>query len=230
VKLIGHRGACGIYPENTLLSIRKAVELGVDGVEFDVRRTKDGVLIVFHDERLDRLTSGRGYVRERNYDYISKLKVKGEPIPKLSEVLEYLRGARGVEVFVEVKEPDTVGEVMGLVESYGLRDRTTIISFYHTALQEASRRGWRVGPIFVCRPLKLKSLVADLEPYVVLPRYDMIDRELVEEAHEMGAEVVAWVVNDLEVLSTVRELGVDWIASDYPNKMINLLRQSRLEL
>ena len=137
MKVIGHRGFCGVYPENTLISIVKAIEVGVHAVEVDVRATKDNVLILFHDDKLDRLTGVKGYVREKTFDYISKLRVKNERILTFKEFLELVKKYQNVHFFVEIKEPDTVNSVIDEIESVGLRDRITLISFYHNALKIA---------------------------------------------------------------------------------------------
>ena len=88
---VGHRGARAYEPENTLRSFRKALELGVNAVELDVRRTKDGELVVIHDDKVDRTTNGRGLVNELTLEEIEKLDAgKGEKIPTLEEALEFL--------------------------------------------------------------------------------------------------------------------------------------------
>ena len=89
--IVGHRGAMGHVTENTIPSIKKAVELGVDGIEIDVFKCKSGEIIVFHDKKLDRLTNSSGYIEDLSFDSINKIKVMGEyRIPKLKEVMDVL--------------------------------------------------------------------------------------------------------------------------------------------
>ena len=91
--IIGHRGAKGHVAENTLPSIAKAIELGVDGIEVDVFLCKSGELVVFHDKKLDRLTNAKGYIESLEYDSIKKISVLGKyKIPTLDEVLELIGG------------------------------------------------------------------------------------------------------------------------------------------
>ncbi|OYT25792.1 MAG: glycerophosphodiester phosphodiesterase [Thermoprotei archaeon ex4572_64] len=227
MRVIGHRGACGVFPENTLISIVKAVEYGVDAVEFDVRMTSDRVLILFHDEKLQRLTGVKGLIREKTYNYISRLKVKGEKIPTLREVLEYLEKTQ-VKIFIEIKEPDVIDDVLNLVESYKLKGRVYVVSFYHKILNIAKNRDFKTGAIFVCRPLNLKNLVKNLELDMILPRIDMIDKELVSEARRLNLEIGSWVINDEYDLERARRLNLDWIATDYPDKIIKMLKTSKL--
>ncbi|MEM3426627.1 MAG: glycerophosphodiester phosphodiesterase family protein, partial [Thermoproteota archaeon] len=97
---IGHRGARFYEPENTLRSFRKALELGVDAVELDVRRTRDGELVVIHDAEVDRTTNGKGLVRELTLEEIRRLDAgKGEKIPTLEEALDFLDGR--VKILIE---------------------------------------------------------------------------------------------------------------------------------
>ena len=226
--MIGHRGACGYYPENTLLSLKKAIEMGVDAVEFDVRATRDGVVVLFHDEKLDRLLKVKGRLRDKTYSELRRYTIKGEKIPTLQEALDFLKGAK-VNIVIEVKEPDITSKVLDIVERSGIeKDRILIVSFHHEIQKEVESRGYRFGAIFVCRPRSLKNMFGDELPYAVLPRHDMVDRELVEEAHSLGMKVGTWEINDEEDLLKVLDLGVDMVASDYPDKILRALKQSRL--
>ena len=228
VVVIGHRGACGYYPENTLLSLRKAVEMGVDAVEFDVRSTRDGVIVLFHDEKLDRLLRVRGRLRDKTYSDLQRYSIRGEKIPTLQEALELLRGSK-VDVVIEIKEPDTTSRVLDVVDRSGIeKGRVLVVSFHHEIQREVESRGYRFGAIFVCRPKSLRHMFCDEIPYAILPRHDMLDRELVREAHDLGMRVGTWVINSEEDLLKVLELGVDMVASDYPDRVIRALRQSRL--
>lgn len=228
IKVIGHRGAPALLPENTIASVVKALELGVDGVEVDVRATKDRVLVLFHDEGLERLAGVRALLSERTYSYISTIRVRGERIPRFEEFLEVVERYPNKIFFVEVKEPELVGTVADAAVERGLGDRVVVISFFHRALLAARRRGLRVGVIFVCRPVELRRLVEGVDPSFVFPRYDMVDEELVDEAHRIGAEVCPWVVNDAAALHKMVELGVDWVATDHPERVLKLLQQKRL--
>src|SRR5438034_11529438 len=98
---IGHRGAAGHAPENTLLSLRKAVELGVDIVEFDVQRTRDGELVLLHDKRVDRTTDGKGYVRDFSFQELRRLDAGlGQRIPTLREAIDAVRGS--AQLMIEI--------------------------------------------------------------------------------------------------------------------------------
>ena len=113
---IGHRGAKGLEPENTLRSIRKALDLGVDGVEIDVYSVA-GQLVVIHDETLERTTNGRGLVEEQSFDYLRSLDAgKGEKIPVLREVFDEVN--RRAFINIELKGRHTAEPVMELIGEY----------------------------------------------------------------------------------------------------------------
>ncbi|MEM2727493.1 MAG: glycerophosphodiester phosphodiesterase family protein, partial [Candidatus Bathyarchaeia archaeon] len=125
---IGHRGAKGYEPENTILSFKRALELGVNAIEFDVRRTKDGEIVVIHDAEVDRTTNGKGLVGELTLSEIKSLSTeKGEKIPTLEEALDFLD--RKSKIFIEIKEVGIEEKVLEIVRRKGLEDNVIIISF-----------------------------------------------------------------------------------------------------
>ena len=128
--IMGHRGAAALEPENTLLSIERAIDIGVDAVEIDVRLTKEGELVVIHDSSVDRTTSGSGLVRDYELKALKKLDAgKGERIPTLQEVIE-LVGQRATLV-VELKEAGTEEKVVSLIDKNSFKKNVYVISFWH---------------------------------------------------------------------------------------------------
>jgi len=102
---IGHRGAMGYQPENTLISFEKAIQLGVDMIEMDVEKCKTGELIIIHDQKVDRTTNGEGYVADFSFEEIKKLDAgNGEKIPTVQEVLNLVKNR--VKINLELKNPD----------------------------------------------------------------------------------------------------------------------------
>ena len=131
---IGHRGARAYEPENTLRSFAKAIELGVNAIEFDARKTKDNEIVVIHDETVDRTTNGRVLVRELTLAEIKRLVTdKGEKVPTLEEALDFLD--RKVKILIELKETGIEDRVLKIVREKGLRDNVIIISFHEDAIK-----------------------------------------------------------------------------------------------
>ena len=133
---IGHRGAKAYEPENTLRSFRKALEIGVDAVELDVRKTKDNQLVVIHDADIKRTTNGKGLVSNLTLAQIKSFSTdKNEKIPTLEEALDCLD--KKAKVFIELKETGIEQQVLQLVHKKQLSKSTVIVSFLEDALKKS---------------------------------------------------------------------------------------------
>jgi glycerophosphoryl diester phosphodiesterase len=150
----GHRGAMALESENTMASFRLARELGADEIEFDVRSTLDGVLVVHHDEHLGRVVDGSGAVRDHSWQHLSRLRVHGRhPIPLLDEVLDLT----GIRFQLELKDAADARAVAAEVASRtGLRDSVLTTSFLPSALEPALEASLRTG--LICGPGDAHSL------------------------------------------------------------------------
>ena len=229
IKVTGHRGAAGLEPENTLRSIRKAIDLGVDRVEVDVRVTRDGHLVVIHDETVDRTTNGHGYVNELTLDEIRKLNAgKGEKVPTLEEVLEITKGK--VELQIELKVPEATGSTLRLIEKENAEGEVIITSFIHDLLRRVHdfNPELRTGALFfnvegdICR----KAL--NVYSKAVHVYYRNVDAELVRHAHEMGLEIEVWNPDEPKEMMRMIKLGVDSIGTNRPDILLNLLRKMNM--
>ncbi|MBU1163058.1 MAG: glycerophosphodiester phosphodiesterase, partial [Proteobacteria bacterium] len=128
--IMGHRGAAALEPENTLLSIRKAMEIGVDAVEIDVHLSKDKEIVVMHDSTLDRTTNGTGPVNNYTLSELKKYDAgKGETIPTLQQVMELTD--KKVSLVIELKEKDTEKIVVEQIKKNKIEDNVYVISFWH---------------------------------------------------------------------------------------------------
>ncbi|MEM1602801.1 MAG: glycerophosphodiester phosphodiesterase family protein, partial [Candidatus Bathyarchaeia archaeon] len=193
IEVIGHRGAAGLEPENTLRSIRRAIEIGVDRVEIDVRVTKDGRLVVIHDETVDRTTNGHGYVRDMTFEEIRKLDAgKGEKVPTLEEALNLTRGK--VILQIELKVAEATEPTIELIEENGAEREVVITSFIHSLLKKVRylNPAIRTGALFfdVQEDIFERTISACAEAIHIY--YRNITPKLVENAHKRGLKVVAW--------------------------------------
>lgn len=219
--ILGHRGASGEAPENTLRAFALAAAQGADGIELDVQPTADGVLVIMHDETVDRTTNGAGRVAELSYAALAALDAGGgERVPTLAEALQLARGRLLVDI--EIKDPGIEPEVAALVDQLGMTDRVVISSFLPASL--AAMRA-------VAPALPRWLLSVDWSPAVlatalalgaagVAPRYPAIDAMLVETAHRHGLAVIAWTVNQLGDLRRLLDLGLDAVITDYPARAL----------
>ena len=214
---IGHRGAKAYEPENTLRSFKKALDLGVDAVELDVRRTKDDNVVVIHDPEVDRTTNGKGLVNALTLREIKQLVTeKGEEIPTLEEALDFLD--KKVKIFIELKEPALEEKVLSLIRGKGLEKNVIIVSFLEEALKKVRELNNEIetGLIYVRHKNPIKAAL-ELKANYLLPLYRFTHTADVEKAHQNGLKVIVWTVNEQEEVLEYQKKGVDGITSDKPD-------------
>ena len=217
---IGHRGARAYEPENTLRSFRKALEIGVDAVEFDVRKTKDNQLIVIHDPDVKRTTDGEGLVNELTLEEIKGFSAeKGEKIPTLQEALDFLDTK--VKIVIELKETGYEDKVLAEVHEKGLEKNVVVVSFKEEALRKVKELNGEVetGLIYVKHKNPVKAAL-DLQASYLLPLYRFTHSANVRKAHENGLKVIVWTINTPEEVAEYQKKGVDGIASDKPDILL----------
>jgi glycerophosphoryl diester phosphodiesterase len=221
---IGHRGASGYAPENTLASFKKAVEIGVDGVELDVRITKDGELVVIHDAWVNRITNGWGRVSEKTLNELKQLDAgNGEKIPTLQEVLDLIN--RKVQVHIELKGKNTARPVAKIIEEYikkkGWKYNDFFVSsFNHNELMIFKRKipQIKIGALIV-------GVFIHYDRYIALGAYSinmwskLVRKPVVENAHKRGLKVFVYTVNSEEEMERMKNLGVEGIFTNFPDRM-----------
>jgi len=215
---IGHRGAPAHASENTIKSFRKALELGCEAIELDVHMCASGELVVIHDETLERTTNGKGKVAGFSLQELKKLDAgEGEKIPTLDEVID--AAASKARILIEIKNEKAADAVRQLIEKYGDYKNLVAISFNLSALEsiKTSNSLIKLGFTF-----EEKVQLPDLSGYYSInPSVDVIDREIVENAHKSGLKVFCWTVNNKEQLKIALDTGADGIMTDDPNIFLN---------
>ncbi len=214
---IGHRGAKAYEPENTLTSFKHAIELGVDAVELDVRKTRDNQLVVIHNADVDKTTNGSGSVNELTLDEMKQLSTeKDEKIPTLGEVLDLV--GRQAKILVELKETGIEGKVLDLIRKKGLMDNVIIVSFHEDALQKIRELDYNVptGLIYVRHKNPIQAAL-NLKVHYLLSLYRFTHSANIKKAHENGLKVFVWTINTEEEVAEYKKKGVDGIASDRPD-------------
>jgi len=225
VNIIGHRGAPAYEPENTLRSIRRALEMGVAAVEVDVQLSRDGRLMVIHDESVDRTTNGRGLVKDLTFTQLRRLDAGlGEPIPPLEEVVDLVKGR--AHLLVELKQPDAALPLLRFFQERRDFDAAHVISFWHPvvkALKEQEHR-LRTGVLMVGCPADPAGLARAARAETLVLNYHYVNREMVDAAHRQGLEVIVWNIDDPEILKPYLALNLDAIGTNRPQEIINYLR------
>jgi len=209
--VIGHRGARSLAPENTLESIRAAGRCGADFVEVDVRLTKDGFLVVIHDDSVDRTTDGTGRVDEMTLEDITHLDAgSGERVPTLAEAVD-LAEFLDLGIVVEMKEEGL--EELVAVEVRG--KRAIVTSFYHASVREIKEIAEvKTGIIIASLPIKPVDLAIEAGADSIFPR--LTNPNLFKKAHRVGIEVYPWTINDPDQVRWLKRLGADGIVTDDP--------------
>ncbi len=220
----GHRGAAGLEPENTLRAFRRALALGVDAVECDVHRTRDGRVAVLHDPWLDRTTDGSGPVSARSAAELARLDAgMGEPVPLLDAVVAAVAGR--AQLVVELKAAGVAGPALAVVRDAGQREATTFIAFDPSLLREvqALDPGVATGALFAApQPGDLGRAAAAGCRWVDLG-FAAASAPLVAEAHALGLRVRLWTPNSEDELRAALALAPDAITTDRPDRLLALL-------
>ena len=219
----------GYAPENTLASVRKALELGTPCIEVDVYSV-DGHLVVFHDARLDRITNAEGYLTEQSFEYLRSLEGgDGEAIPTLGEVCDAL--AADTCLNIELKGPDTAAPVVALIEKYVSRgwnkSRFLVSSFDHRQLTEVNRLDAEIktGALIRGLPVDDARFAEKLNAFSVNPAMDFVDQRFVDDAHMRGLKVYVYTANQPEYIDRMQRLGVDGVFSSYPDRVMTAYQQ-----
>jgi glycerophosphoryl diester phosphodiesterase len=221
---IGHRGAMGHAPENTLLSFRKALQLGANCVEGDVYSV-DGRLFVIHDDRLDRTTNGSGSLNDHDFNYLRSLDAgEGEKIPTLEELFITINMKAGVNI--ELKGPGTESPVVDFIAARrkeGWHDDLILVSsFDHKALEAVRRMdsSIKLGALIADPPVDAVAAAVGLGAYSVHLSLKFVDRTFVDDAHLHGLKVFVFTVNDPDHILRMEEFGVDGVFTNYPERVL----------
>jgi glycerophosphoryl diester phosphodiesterase len=217
---IGHRGAAGHAPENTLAAIRRGISLGVDFVELDVRRTRDGHLVMMHDQLVDRTTNGTGLLSEMTWDDLRVLDAgDGEGIPCVEEALKVASGHAGA--ILEIKEPGIGAALHRTVRASDFSGPVIYASFLHAETLEIRK----VDPLaktmtlMECVPVIGAASALDARATGVGLSLDFATAEFIAELHKAKLEVSLYTVNDPRLIDHAIELGADGVISDFPERI-----------
>ncbi|HSE88086.1 MAG TPA: glycerophosphodiester phosphodiesterase family protein [Candidatus Binatia bacterium] len=233
---VAHRGASGNFPENTRLAFEKAIEAGADMIEMDCQLTRDGHIVVFHDERLKRTTGVSGNVRSKSLEQLKQLDVgqwkkksfRGERVLTLEEVLAIIVGK--VDLCLDIKQfsgsqPGIEIKLLFTLSHYDYLDQTIFSSFNYQCLDRVREfapearigviyaNGVKEDPFFAAERLGASSIHVQREAAT---------RSLLDKAWDAGLDVHVWTVNNVQDMEKFAALGVQGIVSDYPEKFCGL--------
>lgn len=236
MKIIGHRGAAGLAPENTLLSIRKALEIGVDAIEFDVFCLPTGEVVLMHDTTVTRTTSGEGWVHSYTFEELRNLDAgQGQCVPTLSEALTVINGHTMVNI--ELKGPATARPVADIITKHLAMPAWSSEKFMVSSFNYRELRDFKeympqiaIGALEGGVPLGLAAAAQEVGAIVLSLNHEHTSSEFVADAHGRGLKVFVYTVNELPILRYLQRIGVDGIFTNYPDRMKALLKgKSRID-
>lgn len=224
-----HRGASEYYPENTMISFRKGLEMGANGIETDVQKTKDGVVVLFHDDTLDRVTTKTGCIADYTYSELLKFDViKNELKEKITTLEEFLKefGKEDITFAIELKVTGVAKETAELIYKYGVQDKVIITSFQYDALVEIKECAPELkrGYLLFNLDEKTRKEIDSLELYEICPKGENISAEEVAEYHKKGYNVRAWGMSNVDIMKRTIDKGVDGMTVNFPDKLTEYLK------
>ncbi len=243
VMVIAHRGFSGRAPENTMAAFKRAMDIGSDAIEFDVRFSRDGRLIVFHDDTLERTTNGKGRVADFTLNELKQLDAgswfspmfAGERIPALEEVLELTRGH--ILFNIELKKGDhgkysmldLAEQTFKEVSRTGMGEQVLFSSFDLEAIERIRQKDSGIQVAFITRDpwnSPLDAMRGKSFP-VLNPRKSVLNEKNLSAARQQGVKVNVWTLNGDEEMEKFIPMGVDGIITDHPDRLIELLKKKR---
>lgn len=228
IMITGHRGAAGLAPENTLSAIRKGLELKCDRIEIDIHQTSDSVLVLMHDETIDRTTNGSGKIKNLPYSTLQEYTIKSsgktdsipEKIPTLEQAFQLIDGK--AVLLIELKEgnevyPGIEERVIAIIRKYQAEKWCIIHSFKESILDKVHA----AAPEIELHRLLLTGIATGkvLDGYIteVSVFRGLLTKSFIDKVHKAGRKINAWTVNSRDDIEYLLSLGVDGIITDFPD-------------
>lgn len=227
-----HRGASEYAPENTLSSFYLGMLQGANGIETDVQKSKDGVLVLFHDDTLDRVSDGSGRLAEHTFDKLRELKIYGnnttgfyDRIVSLREFLERF-ASYDIKLAIELKGEGVEEETLSMIKEFGIMDKTTFTSFqfeYIKKIKEIdinARVGWLTNNPGDEEIEKLLGISGE----EMAPKAEYITEDMIRKLRSLGLGIRAWGISDVSIMKKMCELKVDGMTVNFPDRLFQFLK------
>lgn len=219
-----HRGASQYAPENTMMAFYLGMQMGANGIETDVHRSRDGVVMLFHDDTLERVTGQKGAISDYTYAQLQEFNVqKGELTDKIPSFEDFLRhfAFRDITFAIELKQSDVFRETADLIYRYGIENKTVVTSFKYEeilkmrAYAPGLKTGYLTGEV-------TEELLQDMKRQGIgelCPKAEILTPEKVAYWHSLGFSVRAWGVSDETIMKCACDCGVDGMTVNFPDKL-----------
>jgi glycerophosphoryl diester phosphodiesterase len=230
--VVAHRGASRVAPENTLASMKKAIEYGADYAECDVFQTRDGEIVLFHDEEMERTTGKEGMIWDYTLAELKELEVgswfkqefSGEPIPTLREVMQLVKGKIKLDIEIKLSGGDLeiAQKVVDIVRSEKMEKDCLVTSFEKPVIQKVKKIAPELVTGYIFDEEKLPDIFDGEWEYVCCKR-NIVDEAFMRKARQKGKKVFVWTVNYPTEMKKMAGLGVDGIITDVPDVLREVL-------
>lgn len=235
---IAHRGFSGMYPENTMLAFKKAIDAHCDGIETDVQVSKDGVLVICHDELLDRTSTGTGLLKDYTYEELLNFDFgikfsphfSGEKIPTLEDLLK-LAKENNIFLNLELKNglfpyEGIEKKVIDLIYKYDLKDSIILSSFNHFSMIKCKEidSSIKTGLLYEGTFVDIEEYCKKLGADALHPQYfSLLDPQLTKKIQDEGIMINTYTVNHEIHMNALLDLKVNSIISNYPDKLYTVM-------
>ena len=234
--ITAHRGASAAAPENTLIAYKKAIEMGADYAELDVRQTKDCAIVLMHDKTVHRTTGVKGFVWDFTLEELRQMEAgswfgeefRGEPIPTLEEVIRLVKGRMklNIEVKISEHEPGIAQRIVDIVRSEDFSEDCIITSFDMETIKTFKKIAPDLKTGFIFEK-EYRSDVFEGTWDVLSCNHELVDAGFVKLAKESGKKIYVWTVNEREEMLRLIGLRVDGIITDMPDLLKSVLAEVR---
>lgn len=233
VKNIAHRGFSGMYPENTEIAFLKAAEVSCcDGFETDVQMTKDEVIVICHDERIDRTSNGTGFIKDYSYEELLRFDFgQGQRIMRIEHLLEMV-SKNQLLLNIELKNTRFAYEgmeeiIIRQIYAYNMQNQVIFSSFNHLSMKKCKEIAPNIqtGLLYEQPLYKAEAYARTVGANAIHPDYETVfgEKSLVRRAKEAGVQVNVWTINEIEDMKKAIRLGVDAIITNYPDRLSGLI-------
>lgn len=236
---IAHRGGAAYAPENTMAAFKNAIKMNADYFEVDVHLTKDGHVVVIHDDTLERTTDGKGMVKDKTLAQLKKLdagswfskKFKGEKIPTLEETLDLAKGKIGVVIEIKngpVFHKGIEKKVINMIRKKTMQNEVIIISFDHECIRRTKKIAPEIkaGILFYGNVIDSAGMAESIKAEYVCPGWQLVTDEMILNCRKNNRKMNLWTINDKQTMKFFIDKKVDAITTDKPDILIKLLKES----
>ena len=227
-----HRGASEYYPENTLSSFAAGIDMGADGIETDVQISKDGVLVIYHDDTMEAKTGFSGTVADYTWEQLREARVRNEKYNRcdvlmtFEDFLKYFAW-RDLTLAIELKVCGIAGKVIDMLKRYGAYGKSVITSFSYDALVEARAYDPEVklGWLYVSHTAQTLDKLRAIGAVQACPKAEEIKKEHLEELYAAGFDCRAWGIANTEIMRYATDIGVNaGMTVNFPDKLIEYIK------